>query len=64
MSRAPIHRKRRIWCIWTPIIVVAMVVYFGSYFITPTINGLGLLAMLVGFGGMVAVTKEATPWTS
>lgn len=60
MSRAPIHRKRRIWCIWTPIVVVAMVVYFGSYFITPTLNGLGLVAMLVGFGAMVAITKEGT----
>lgn len=64
MSRAPIHRKRRIWLLWAPIIVVAMVVYFGSYFITPTLNGLGLLAMVVGFGAMVAITKESTPWTS
>ncbi|WP_181275977.1 hypothetical protein [Brevibacterium oceani] len=60
MSRAPIHRKRRIWFIWTPIVVLAMVAYFGSYFITPTLNGLGLLAMLVGFGAMVAITKEGT----
>ena len=60
MSRAPIHRKRRIWCIWTPIIVLAMAVYFGSHFITPTLNGLGLVAMLVGFGAMVAITKEGT----
>ena len=64
MSRLPIHRKRRIAWIWAPIIVVAMAAYFGSYFITPTINGLGLLAMLVGFGGMVAITKESTPWTA
>lgn len=64
MSRAPIHRKRRIYCVWAPIIVVAMAVYFGSYFLTPTLNGLGFVAMLVGFGGMVAITKEATPWSS
>lgn len=64
MSRAPIHRQRRIWFIWAPIVVVAMVVYFGSYFLTTTLNGLGLLAMMVGFGGLIAITKESTPWTS
>lgn len=64
MSRAPIHRKRRIWCLWAPIIVLAMVAYFGSYFLTTTLNGLGLVAMLVGFSAMVAITKEASTWSS
>lgn len=64
MSRAPIHRKRRIWCIWMPLIVVAGIGYFASYNHTLTLNGGGLICMIVAFGGLVAITKESTPWTS
>lgn len=60
MSRAPIHRKRRIWLLWAPIIVVAGIGYFASFSHTLTLNGGGLVCMLVGFGAMVAMVREGT----
>lgn len=60
MSRHPLHRKRRIWAIWMPLCAVATVVYFYSFTHTLALNGLGLLAMLVAFAGMVAIVKEGS----
>lgn len=60
MSRRPIHRKRRIWGIYMPICAVATVAYFASFTHTLTLNGLGLLAMLVAFAGMTAIVKEGS----
>ena len=64
MSRLPIHRKRRIAWIYTPIIIVAGIGYFASYNHTLTLNGGGLICMIVAFAGLVAITRESTPWTS
>lgn len=60
MSRLPIHRKRRIWSLYMPICAVATIVYFASFTRTLTINGLGMLAMIVAFAGMVAIVKEGS----
>ena len=60
MSRAPIHSKRRIAWIYTPIIVVAGIGYFASYNHTLTLNGGGLICMIVAFAAMVAIVKEGT----
>lgn len=60
MSRAPIHRRRRIAWIYSPVIVVAGIGYFASYNHTLTLNGGGLICMLVAFAAMVAIVKEGT----
>lgn len=64
MSRLPVHSRRRIAWIYTPILVTSMAAYFYSYTQTITLNGLGLLTMLIAFAALVAITKESTPWTS
>lgn len=60
MSRNPIHRKRRICWLYVPIIVVAGFGYFASFNYTLTLNGGGLLCMLVAFAGMTAIVKEGS----
>lgn len=60
MSRTPIHRARRCYLLWLPIIMVAAIVYFASFTQTLTLNGLGLIAMLVAFAGMTAIVKEGS----
>ncbi|TSI11304.1 hypothetical protein [Brevibacterium aurantiacum] len=60
MSHNPVHRKRRIWWLYVPIIVVATITYFLSFNHTLTLNGLGLLAMIVAFGGLAAIVKEGS----
>lgn len=60
MSRHPMHRKRRIWCIWMPILVVAGFGYFASFNYTLTLNGGGLACMLVAFAGLAAIVKEGS----
>lgn len=64
MSRLPVHRRRRIAWIYTPILVTSMGTYFYSYTQTITLNGLGLLTMLTAFAALAAITKESTPWTA
>ena len=60
MSRNPLHRKRRIWCIWMPLLVVAVFGYFASFNYTVTLNGGGLVCMLGAFAGLVAIVKEGS----
>lgn len=60
MSRHPMHRKRRIFWLWFPIIVAAGIGYFASFTHTLTLNGGGLLCMLVAFAGMTAIVKEGS----
>ena len=60
MSRLPVHRRRRIVWLYTPILVTSMAAYFYSYTQTITLNGLGLLTMLTAFAALVAITREGT----
>lgn len=60
MSYLPRYRKRRIWALWMPLCIIATIVYFASFTQTLTLNGLGLLAMLVAFAGMTAIVKEGS----
>lgn len=60
MSRLPVHRKRRIWCLYAPALIASMGAYFYSYTQTITLNGLGLLTMLTAFAALVAIVREGT----
>lgn len=60
MSKTPKHRRRRIFWLHVPIIVVAGFGYFASFNYTLTLNGGGLLCMLVAFAGLVAIVKEGS----
>lgn len=60
MSKTPRHRRRRIFWLYVPILVVAGFGYFASFNYTLTLNGGGLLCMLVAFAGLVAIVKEGS----
>lgn len=60
MSRTPIHRRRRIAWIYSPVIVLASIGYFASFSHSLTMNGGGLICLIVAFAGMVAIVREGS----
>lgn len=55
-----VFQKRRIAWLWAPGAVLGLAVYFVSFLFTLTVNGLGLigLVLVVVFGGMAVCDAE------
>ncbi|MCT1446169.1 hypothetical protein M3G43_02680 [Brevibacterium casei] len=58
MSRHPIHRKRRAWCLWVPAATLGAAAYVWSLSFTLTANGLSLLGLAILAAGTVAAFNE------
>lgn len=65
MSRHPIHRKRRAWCLWVPTAAFGAGLYVWSLGLTLTANGASVLGLAILSAGAVAALYEARPvWNS
>lgn len=54
-----VYARRRLMCLWLPFIVMGMTVYLWSFTQTTTINGLGLLGLVVTGIGVLASALDA-----
>lgn len=58
MSRHPIHRKRRAWCLWVPTAALGAGLYVWSLGFTLTANGASVLGLAIVAAGTVAAFNE------